>query len=100
MFHVVNSPLDYKTPSLFIDDNGKKNVNNIFEKLDSEELFEKYVDYELIIRSQNAWFIIEKRAGELYRNILVIDQDGNIYKLKKISQVKTSGLAGTKDNLD
>jgi hypothetical protein len=50
-------------------------------------LFEKEVPYGLFTGSKR-WFIRELKAGRLYKNMLMIDQDGKIYEIREIPKEK------------
>lgn len=67
---------------LFINKLGKENIEYA-TILKERDLFSKYVDYELITVSDNTWFIMEKRGGELYKHPLVINQNNELFKLVK-----------------
>ncbi len=48
-------------------------------------LFEKEVPYGLFLGT-NGWYIIELKAGLVYKKSLMIDQDGKIYELRATEQ--------------
>ncbi len=50
----------------------------------NHELFLEKVQYELV-RRKNGWFIIELESDEYYPYILMIEQDGTVYTLRKPS---------------
>lgn len=58
-----------------------------WELVDDPNRFSKEVPYGLF-RSPEGWFIRELVPGRLYKKMLMIDQDGNIYELREIPKEK------------
>jgi hypothetical protein len=46
--------------------------------------FEKIIEYGFFSGGQRGWFIRELKPGKIYTKMLMIDQDGKIYKLEEI----------------
>jgi hypothetical protein len=52
------------------------------ELLKDPNQFNKEVPYEFFVDS-NSWFIKEQRPGKVYKNMLMIDQNGKIFEIQK-----------------
>jgi len=64
--------------------------------INDPNLFEREVEY-VLIKNQKKWFLMERNGGHFYKGRLMIDDQGNCYKIEKIGD-RLKGYRKTKKN--